>query len=49
MVNSASARVVSVNVGRPASLETPRGPVQSAIVKRPVRGRVIQEQLTASR
>ncbi len=47
-MNSASARVVSVNVGRPASLETPRGPVQSAIVKRPVRGRVLFEGVNAA-
>jgi MOSC domain-containing protein YiiM len=34
------ASVTSVNVGRIAPLETPRGAVESAIVKVPVRGRV---------
>jgi MOSC domain-containing protein YiiM len=34
------AHVTSVNVGRPAPLETPRGPVESAIMKRPLSGRV---------
>ena len=34
------ARIVSVNVGRPAPLATPRGAVQSSIVKTPAAGRV---------
>ena len=34
------SRVTSVNVGGAAALETPRGPVESAIVKRPATGRV---------
>jgi MOSC domain-containing protein YiiM len=34
------ARVTSVNIGPIARLETPRGAVDSAIVKQPVRGRV---------
>jgi MOSC domain-containing protein YiiM len=40
--------VTSVNVGRPAPLQTPRGPVQSAIVKRPVEGRVRFEGVNAA-
>ena len=36
-----NARIVSVNVGRPAPLETPRGAVESAIAKAPVSGRVL--------
>jgi MOSC domain-containing protein YiiM len=39
-VDSSFARVTSVNVGRAAPLATPRGPVESAIVKGPVDGRV---------
>lgn len=39
-VPTVHARVTSINVGRPAPLDTPRGIVQSAIVKRPVEGRV---------
>jgi MOSC domain-containing protein YiiM len=47
-VNPSSAHVASVNVGRPAPLETPRGTVESAIVKRPVSGRVRFEGVNAA-
>jgi MOSC domain-containing protein YiiM len=42
------ASVVSVNVGRVAQLETPRGAVASAIVKQPVLGRVRFEGVNAA-
>jgi MOSC domain-containing protein YiiM len=47
-VSPSFARVTSVNVGRPAPLETPRGPVESAIVKRPASGRVRFEGVNAA-
>lgn len=42
------ATVTSVNVGRVAQLETPRGTVASAIVKQPVPGRVRFEGVNAA-
>ena len=42
------ATVTSVNVGRVALLETPQGPVASAIVKQPVSGRVRFEGVNAA-
>ncbi|MDB5069125.1 MAG: hypothetical protein JWM87_236 [Candidatus Eremiobacteraeota bacterium] len=42
------ARVTSVNVGRVAQLETPRGTVASAIVKQPAHGRVRLEGINAA-
>jgi MOSC domain-containing protein YiiM len=39
------ARVVSVQVGRPADLQSPTGTIRSAIVKRPVDGPVMLREL----
>ncbi len=39
-MSPSQARVTSVNVGQPAPLQTPRGAVESSIVKRPVAGRI---------
>jgi MOSC domain-containing protein YiiM len=47
-MTATQASVTSVNVGRIASLETPRGAVESAIVKVPVRGRVRFDGVSAA-
>lgn len=39
-MSPSQALVTSVNVGQPAPLQTPRGAVDSSIVKRPVAGRI---------
>ena len=47
-MSSSQARVTSVNVGRAAPLETPRGAVESGIVKRPAHGRIRLDETGAA-